>query len=236
MLRPRRSVALAALGLALGVIAAAGAWSYAPRASCEGVRTRLDTVDDCGACGLRCAAAQASAACVEGRCQLVCAAGHADCDAHPGNGCEVDLGSDRHHCGLCGRDCAGAACVAGGCAGRYLGRGAQVAADDHAAYAIGRATVLRVPLDGAEPSELPLAEAPPVARAERRRRVRLGGEVFWIEEGPGEGGSVRRSAEDGSGEATLVAHPARLRSLAANATHVFWADARGRVFMAPRRR
>jgi hypothetical protein len=229
----RPPIVALALGLALAASAVAFAW---PRPRCGGLATRLDTIDDCGACGVRCASEQASAACVAGRCQLACAPGHADCDGHPGNGCEVDLASDRHHCGLCGRDCAGAACVGGLCAARYLGRGADVAADDRAAYAVRRASVLRVPLDGAEPTELTLAEAPPSARAASRRRVSHGADVYWIEEGPGEGGSVRRAAQDGSAEATLVAHPVRLRSLAVNATHVFWVDARDRVFMAPRRR
>jgi hypothetical protein len=210
---------LPAAALALALVAVAAAWPRRPSAACAGARTPLDTAADCGACGLRCAAEHARAACVAGRCQLTCEPGHADCDGHPGNGCEAELATDRHHCGLCGRDCAGAACVNGQCAARYLGRGLDVSADDKAAYLVGRHLALRVPLDGSEPGEVLLDAVPPASRGD-----------LATADGPGEGGRVLLGA------ATLVEHPVRVRRLAANATHVFWVDARGRVFMAAKKR
>jgi hypothetical protein len=41
----------------------------------------------------------------------VCAAGTADCDADPRNGCEVDLLRAAAHCGACGNACATASCA-----------------------------------------------------------------------------------------------------------------------------
>jgi hypothetical protein len=50
--------------------------------------------------------------CTGGDC--VCAAGYADCDAKPDNGCEADLGSAAD-CGGCGHVCDNGACTAGAC-------------------------------------------------------------------------------------------------------------------------
>lgn len=58
----------------------------------------------CGACGEPCAATNAtSAACVDGRCDLTCAAGFYDCDRDGTNGCEADL-SVVTTCGACFED------------------------------------------------------------------------------------------------------------------------------------
>jgi len=78
----------------------------------------------CGACGARCVAgANATTACVTGRCELRCAAGFADCDGNPANGCEVDTGNSAGNCGACGNACAAgpnsvATCALGRCAAR----------------------------------------------------------------------------------------------------------------------
>jgi hypothetical protein len=51
--------------------------------------------------------------------QLVCNPGFADCDAHPGNGCEMHVEASVENCGRCGNLCAipgaYAACEAGVC-------------------------------------------------------------------------------------------------------------------------
>jgi cysteine-rich repeat protein len=45
-----------------------------------------------------------------------CSAGYADCDAAPDNGCEVELATDRAHCGACGEACPdGETCSEGTC-------------------------------------------------------------------------------------------------------------------------
>jgi len=75
----------------------------------------------CGACGQGCPTpAHAAATCTEGVCGMgPCAAGWADCDGDPANGCETALDT-LANCGACGAGCAAppngaAACVAGAC-------------------------------------------------------------------------------------------------------------------------
>lgn len=85
---------------------------------CE-VNTQTD-VAHCGACGSACAARpNAVAACGAGACIYACAAGFADCDGEPSNGCEVDVRTNAASCGSCGRRCdaagGAAVCVAGVC-------------------------------------------------------------------------------------------------------------------------
>jgi Stigma-specific protein, Stig1 len=74
----------------------------------------------CGRCGNACpAAANATATCAAGACGVRCAAGFADCDGNPANGCETDTTSSVAHCGRCANACAAAngtpACSAGAC-------------------------------------------------------------------------------------------------------------------------
>ncbi len=77
----------------------------------------------CGGCGVRCAPANATGACVAGGCTVGnCAAGFADCNQAPADGCEVavgDLATDVQNCGGCGNACslpnAAEGCVGGLC-------------------------------------------------------------------------------------------------------------------------
>ncbi|MEZ4410941.1 MAG: hypothetical protein R3A52_31355 [Polyangiales bacterium] len=75
------------------------------------------SADHCGACGMRCALSNATAACAAGRCAVAaCASGYGDCDGDASNGCETTLASSAQHCGACGRACAdGQVCRAGTC-------------------------------------------------------------------------------------------------------------------------
>jgi len=98
----------------------------APFANCDGManngcetNTQTDTAH-CGACGTACATRpNATASCTGGMCAYTCAAGFADCDNDPGNGCEVDTRTSTAHCGACGRTCnppnATAVCAMGQC-------------------------------------------------------------------------------------------------------------------------
>ena len=76
---------------------------------------------NCGACGTRCDAPNATTSCAAGRCALdTCNAGYADCDGTIATGCEVRLDSDARNCGRCGSACpdvsnATVACAAGRC-------------------------------------------------------------------------------------------------------------------------
>jgi hypothetical protein len=87
---------------------------------CE-ARTATDAMN-CGACGARCAApAHTTMTCASGRCVVgSCAAGFADCDGNPDNGCEADLANDASNCGACNARCGGehvseAVCAASRC-------------------------------------------------------------------------------------------------------------------------
>ncbi len=67
----------------------------------NGCETRLDTVDDCGGCGVECD----KGSCAGGSCtHLTCEANTADCDRDPSNGCETSLDSSLN-CGMCGNGC-----------------------------------------------------------------------------------------------------------------------------------
>jgi hypothetical protein len=124
-----------------------------PRAAPPARPAASGAVIDCGATGVVCGAEHAHPACVEGRCALGCEAGFADCNAFPGDGCEVELASDARHCGRCDHGCAGAACEHGRCVARLLGRGAAIAADDDAVYA-HRGGVVKMFFDGGDDAAL----------------------------------------------------------------------------------
>ncbi len=90
-----------------------------PGNGCE-VNTQT-TVAHCGGCGMACAARpNATAGCSAGACTYTCAAGFADCDNDPSNGCEANLNTDSNRCGACTTRCdlanATAACTMGQCA------------------------------------------------------------------------------------------------------------------------
>ena len=78
--------------------------------SCNGVCTDVQTDKaNCGACGKDCAdlpnVDPAGVTCEKGMCVLVCAAGFADCDKNPANGCEVST-TTADNCGACDTKCA----------------------------------------------------------------------------------------------------------------------------------
>jgi hypothetical protein len=76
------------------------------------------SVTHCGACGNTCptSASTPTSACVAGACVPTCAAGFANCDGDPDNGCETDTRTNGTHCGMCNRACTGmTACTAGAC-------------------------------------------------------------------------------------------------------------------------
>ncbi|WP_437605531.1 hypothetical protein WMF20_31075 [Sorangium sp. So ce834] len=98
-----------------------------PANGCE-VNTNTSAAH-CGACGATCDLPHAAESCVGGSCVLgACAAGYADCDGDPANGCEVNLNSSAANCGACGaacdlanaaEACLGGTCVLGACAPGY---------------------------------------------------------------------------------------------------------------------
>ncbi len=76
---------------------------------------------NCGTCGTICpAATNGVAACVAGRCAVMCNAGFGDCDGSMVNGCETSTRTSITHCGTCGNVCPGVmgaspACNSGVC-------------------------------------------------------------------------------------------------------------------------
>lgn len=94
-----------------------------PQNGCEtDIRTNMN---HCGGCNQKCTIPNATAACVEGACQLdSCTQRHetrsafswGDCDGDPANGCEVDIMNSNAHCGACNHSCPdGQVCFDGVC-------------------------------------------------------------------------------------------------------------------------
>ena len=72
----------------------------------NGCESRLTELDNCGACGASCRAAQASTSCATGTCEVVaCLGTTGDCDGDVMTGCETDVSTSLFHCGQCGRSC-----------------------------------------------------------------------------------------------------------------------------------
>lgn len=72
----------------------------------DGCEQPLTVNDHCGTCEMRCDGPHVSAAeCTNGRCVVItCAAGFADCNGDPADGCEADL-SGPANCGACSATC-----------------------------------------------------------------------------------------------------------------------------------
>jgi hypothetical protein len=62
-------------------------------------------VENCGACGKKCPAAQGKALCIDGECDIECDEGFANCDGNLANGCEKSVTGDVNNCGGCGKVC-----------------------------------------------------------------------------------------------------------------------------------
>jgi hypothetical protein len=82
------------------------------KAACDtdptnGCETDINTsMDNCGACGIKCDPAGAVGKCNGGVCDwTLCKTGFADCDGDKTNGCEVNLLNDTKNCGTCARPC-----------------------------------------------------------------------------------------------------------------------------------
>lgn len=72
----------------------------------NGCESRQRDVDNCGACGISCAVANAVSTCATGECAIEsCSVGFTDCDGDPMNGCEANTAADPTTCGGCGTVC-----------------------------------------------------------------------------------------------------------------------------------
>ena len=85
--------------------------------------------NNCTACGMKCAIANAINACADGCYEASCSFGFDDCNMDPKDGCETSVLSDGQNCGACGTSCAklphatagcmNAGCVLGACEKGY---------------------------------------------------------------------------------------------------------------------
>lgn len=116
--------------------------------------------EHCGGCNQPCTSdGNGTVGCVASVCKVInCATGFDDCNGLTGDGCEQDVLSDPKHCGSCGHDCDGGACVGGVCQSVVLGKAplgsgaAEITIDASFVYS-GPAPgmsgqVFRVPLGG----------------------------------------------------------------------------------------
>jgi hypothetical protein len=85
----------------------------------NGCETPLNTLTNCGGCGIACTNANGTTSCAANACAPVCSAGYGNCDGNNNNGCEAKLNTDTN-CGACGTACtlpnAAATCSTGSCA------------------------------------------------------------------------------------------------------------------------
>lgn len=74
----------------------------------NGCETNLQaSIANCGMCGMACSFANGAGACSGGACALMaCNTNYASCDGDDANGCEVNLQTDKSHCGDCDTACA----------------------------------------------------------------------------------------------------------------------------------
>jgi hypothetical protein len=96
----------------------AAGWGNCDMNTGNGCETNvLSSTTHCGACGNRCAFANATAACASGTCAIAtCNPGFANCNGSLADGCEVNLLTSNSSCGSCGRACTmGTTCRLGSC-------------------------------------------------------------------------------------------------------------------------
>jgi hypothetical protein len=91
----------------------------------NGCEANIQTdITQCGACGSPCQVPFATAACVNGKCEVgACSMNRVDCDGDVTNGCESNTDVDPKNCGMCGKVCpTGESCEMGVC-GLYCAKG-----------------------------------------------------------------------------------------------------------------
>ena len=93
----------------------------------DGCETNLNTsVEHCGVCETNCLETTKGAfgqTCNEGKCDYaLCLSGYGDCNDDRTDGCEVDVLSNKEHCGACNKKCEGESCENSIC---YYGDGAE---------------------------------------------------------------------------------------------------------------
>jgi len=156
-----------------------------------------------------------------------CVSGLVDCDFDMTNGCE-DLKTDPAHCGKCGRDCLGGACVDGSCQpvqlATKLSHVYTVIQGDGFIYGASGAggAVWKVPMAGCvDPSTCAEILSSP---GEFYRGLAMDSDALFFADSPA--GRVMRVGKDGQGECVLASGETYAWGIAVDATYVYW-SARG---------
>jgi hypothetical protein len=93
----------------------------------NGCEVNLNTdAAHCNSCSTACSTYQGYPTCAGGVCSISCSTGYANCDGNVTNGCEIDLKTDKSHCGSCTKVCSsnhGAASCTNGACGITCGTG-----------------------------------------------------------------------------------------------------------------
>ncbi len=156
-----------------------------------------------------------------------CPQGFADCNASPGDGCEVDLSSDPANCGTCGHDCQGGACQTGVCQQIIVATGQdyayRIAATEKALYwTRSDGSILRAYV-GSAPEVVTTGQDAPGDIAVNDTHV------YWANVG---GGTIARSTLDGIGSTIVLGGITQPWSLAVSSKHLAWTEnATGNVFL-----
>jgi len=92
-------------------------WGDCNLIDADGCETPLNTISDCGSCDIACNLANAAETCSTGQCLIQsCNFLWGNCDGMHSNGCEIDLGNNASHCGICSNSCGqNAHCTSGNC-------------------------------------------------------------------------------------------------------------------------
>ncbi len=104
-----------------GIGSCLSGWDDCNNNPADGCETPLNTLINCGGCGVVCDIPNAAESCTTGVCQSAgCAAGYADCTSAPG--CETNILTTTAHCGGCGNACStnhvpSPVCTGGVCTG-----------------------------------------------------------------------------------------------------------------------
>jgi hypothetical protein len=102
-----------------GILTCNPGWSNCDGNDANGCETPVNTLSNCGACGVTCSRGNAAATCSSGTCSTAsCNAGFANCDGTDSNGCETSTQA-LANCGGCGVTCdllnASESCSTGTC-------------------------------------------------------------------------------------------------------------------------
>jgi hypothetical protein len=166
----------------------------------DGCEVLLNTITDCGDCGIACPAGGPNAApvCTPNGCAIACDAGFDDCDSGAA-GCETPVDDDPSNCGSCGFDCGADPCDAGACVPLVLASHGLWTPDDlavdgaHVFYTLEFLNEVRSVPVGGGPSML-------VATASLPESIAVDGtSAYWTEPT-----AIKKVAKTGGAPVTLV--------------------------------